>query len=83
VWAYPYVGGTVYRYSPTVAKFGSHVLELKNRNSLSGGEVGTFAEDDDGSIWIATGYSGLNQFEPRSGRFAGDLTGMIREILSS
>lgn len=69
VWASPQVGSPVNRYSPSLTSFGSHIPNPTDPDSLSGGEILGFAEDNEGSIWIASNIAGLNRFDPGSGRF--------------
>ncbi len=68
IWAY--LGGIgIVRYSPAAARFGKHLPELNNPNSLNGRTVTGIAENPDGAIWISTAYTGLALFDPRSDSF--------------
>ncbi len=68
VWAY--LGGVgIVRYSPAAARFGKHLPELNNPNSLNGRIVTGIAENPDGAIWISTAQTGLALFDPRSDSF--------------
>ncbi len=68
IWAY--LGGIgIVRYSPAAARFGKHLPELNNPNSLNGKTVTGIAENPDGAIWVSTAYTGLALFDPRSDSF--------------
>ena len=69
VWAYLYPLSTMYRYSPAASRFGAHIAQPERADSLGGAMVRGFAEDSDGSIWIATALAGLDRFAPRAGTF--------------
>ena len=68
IWAY--LGGIgIVRYSPAAARFGKHLPELNNPNSLNGKTVTGIAENPDGAVWVSTAYTGLALFDPRSDSF--------------
>lgn len=69
LWASPEVGSPVQRYSPLHAKFGSYLPDPSDPSSLSGGDITGMAEDPDGSMWIGSGYAGLNRLDPRTRTF--------------
>jgi signal transduction histidine kinase/ligand-binding sensor domain-containing protein/CheY-like chemotaxis protein len=69
VWAYLYPLSTMYRYSPVASRFGAHIAQPERAGSLGGVTVRGFAEDSDGSIWIATALAGLDRFSSDAGTF--------------
>lgn len=69
IWIFPTSGGTAYRYSPDLARLSRYTPAPASSKGLSGGDVWRFLEDDGGFMWIATHFSGLNRFDPRSGTF--------------
>jgi signal transduction histidine kinase/DNA-binding response OmpR family regulator/streptogramin lyase len=69
VWVSPQAGSAVYRHSPALAAFGSHLPDPANPHALSGGEILGIAPGPQGAVWIATNLYGINKFEPRTGRF--------------
>jgi signal transduction histidine kinase/ligand-binding sensor domain-containing protein/ActR/RegA family two-component response regulator len=69
VWAYLYPLSTIYRYSPAASRFGARIAQPERADSLGGAIIRGFAEDSDGSIWIATALAGLDRFAPRAGTF--------------
>ncbi len=68
VWAYPSTGSTTLRFLPALVRFGRHVPELHNPNSLGSGLILGLSETSDGAILVLDS-TGLNQFDPRSETF--------------
>ena len=55
------------RYDKKTKSF-THFMHDSSRNSLSNNDVYSICEDKKGNIWIGT-KSGLNRFDPQTGRF--------------
>lgn len=62
------VGGGVSRYDPATDTFTQFLSEPSNPSTLDHNNVNSLYEDRKGRIWVTTS-TGLNQYDPSTGRF--------------